>query len=307
MASEPVDRTLLESARRKLLAARDHRVRPGRDDKILTSWNALMIAGMARAGHVFGRQAWIASARKALGFIRETLWKDGRLLATYKDGRAHLDAYLDDHAFLLAALIEMLQADFSEEDMGWAEDLGEALMERFLDRDGGGFFFTSHDHERLIQRPKPGPDNATPSGNGVAAWALNRLAFLTGDTRYSDAAAGTIALFMPQMQRQPSAFGSLLKAMEEQIVPTRTLIVRGARNAFAPWHELLDGAYLPGTITLFIPGDASDVPPVLAKPVGDPVNAWLCEGVTCLPAITSPAQLREALDLPTMRRPNSPT
>jgi uncharacterized protein YyaL (SSP411 family) len=264
-----------------------------------------MIAGMARAGHVFGRHEWIASARKALEFIRGTLWKDGRLLATYKDGRAHLDAYLDDHAFLLAALIEMLQADFREEDLAWAEDLGEALMERFLDREGGGFFFTSHDHERLIQRPKPGPDNATPSGNGVAAWALNRLSFLTGDTRYADAAAGTIALFLPQIERQPSAFGSLLKAMEEQLTPPRTLIVRGPRTEFAAWHELLDGAYLPTTITLFIPADTRDVPPVLAKPVGTPVNAWLCEGLTCLPAITALDQLRESLDLPTMRGRNS--
>jgi uncharacterized protein YyaL (SSP411 family) len=301
LADEPDDRTLLESARRKLLAARDHRIRPGRDDKILTSWNALMIAGMARAGHVLGRHDWIGSARRALDFIRATLWEDGRLLATYKDGRAHLDAYLDDHAFLLAALIEMLQADFRESDLAWAGELGEALIDRFLDRDGGGFFFTSHDHEQLIQRPKPGPDNATPSGNGVAAWALNRLAFLTGDTRYSDAAAGAIALFLPQIERQPSAFGSLLKAMEEQLTPPRTLIVRGSRPAFVPWHELLDGAYLPATITLFIPDDARNVPLVLAKPVGDPVNAWLCEGVTCLPAITSPAQLRESLDLPTMR------
>ena len=231
------------------------------------------------------------------------MWKDERLLATYKDGRAHLDAYLDDHAFLLAALIEMIQADFREADLAWAQEMGEALMERFLDREGGGFFFTSHEHERLIQRPKPGPDNATPSGNGVAAWALNRLAFLTGETRYADAAAGTVAVFLPQVERQPSAFGSLLKAMEEQLTPTRTLIVRGARDAFGPWHEMLDGTYLPTTLTLFIDAHAQRLPPVLAMPVGTPVTVWLCEGVTCLPAITSPERLRESLDLPTIPSP----
>jgi uncharacterized protein YyaL (SSP411 family) len=301
MANEPDDRTLLDSARTKLLAAREKRVRPGRDDKVLTSWNALMIEGMAHAARVFGRRDWLESAQHALDFIRTTMWKDGRLLATYKDGRAHLDAYLDDHAYLLAALIEAMQAEFRERDLEWAEEIGDALMERYLDREGGGFFFTAHDHERLIQRPKPGPDNATPSGNGVAAWALNRLSFLTGETRYSDAAAGTVALFLPQMERQPSAFGSLLKAMNEQLTPPRTLIVRGAREAFDAWHREIDAAYLPTTIALFIPADARGLPPVLDKPAGEPVNAWLCEGFTCLPAMTSIMQLRESLDLPTMR------
>jgi len=262
---------------------------------------------MARAARAFGRRDWLQSARRALDFIRATMWKEGRLLATYKDGRAHLDAYLDDHAFLLAALIEMLQADFRAEDLEWAEELGDALMDRFLDREGGGFFFTAHDHERLIQRPKPGPDNATPSGNGVAAWTLNRLAFLTGEIRYSDAASGAIALFLPQVDRQPSAFGSLLKAIEEQLTPPRTLILRGAREGFADWKALLDPAYVPTTITLSIPAEAKPLPPVLDKAPGAPVNAWLCEGMTCLPAMTSIAQLRDSLDLPTMRaRESSP-
>ena len=105
------------------------------------------------------------------------------------------------------------------------------LLERFHDAKEGGFFFTSHGHEQLIHRPKPGPDNATPSGNAVAAWALNRLAFLTGDTRYSDAAASTIALFWPQLQRQPAAFGTMLSALEEQLLPTRTLIVTAAGSS----------------------------------------------------------------------------
>jgi uncharacterized protein len=301
LAHEPDDRALLDSARAKLLAARGKRVRPGRDEKILTSWNALMIGGMARAARVFERRDWLDSARRALDFIRGTLWKDGRLLATFKDGRAHLDAYLDDHAFLLAALIEMMQAEFRAADLAWAEELGDALVERFLDREGGGFFFTSHEHEALIHRPKPGPDNATPSGNGVAAWALNRLAFLTGEMRYSEAAAGTLALFLPQLQRQPSAFGSLLKALEEQLEPPRTLIVTGPRAAFGEWRDLLHAAYMPATTTLFIENGVAGLPPVLSKPEAERVNAWLCEGVTCLSPMDSAAQLRDFLDLPTMR------
>ncbi|MGZ5111896.1 MAG: hypothetical protein ACXWHC_05520 [Usitatibacter sp.] len=295
---------MLDSARGKLRSVRDKRVWPGRDEKILTSWNALMIAGMAHAARVFRRQDWLDSARRALDFIRIVPWKDGRLLATCKGARAHLDAYLDDHAYLLAAVLEMLQADFHARDLEWAAELGDMLMERFHDREAGGFFFTSHDHESLIQRPKPGPDNATPSGNAVAALALNRLAFLTGETRFSDAAAGTIALFWPQVQRQPAAFGTLLAALEEHLEPTRTLIVTGAKDAFGPWRELLDPAYLPATLTLFIPAGTSPLPPPLAKPAAEAVNAWLCEGVTCLPPIASPRKLRETLDLPTIAAHN---
>ena len=304
--AQPVEeskRAVLDSARRKLLAARGRRVRPGLDDKVLTSWNALMIAGMAHAARVFGRREWLDSARRALSFIREKLWNGGRLLATYKDGRAHLDAYLDDHAYLLAALIEMLQADFDTRDLEWAEEVGDALMERFLDASDGGFFFTSHDHEKLIQRPKPGPDNATPSGNAVAALALNRLAFLTGEMRFSDAAARTIALFLPQVERHPGSFGTLLAALEEHLAPPRTLILRGAPQAFAPWREWLDRTYLPTTMVLCIPDGAAPLPAVLDKPARARVNAWLCEGVTCLPPMEDPGRLREALEMPKIAAP----
>jgi uncharacterized protein YyaL (SSP411 family) len=291
---------LLDSARVKLMAARDTRVRPGRDEKILVSWNALMVAGMARAARAFGKPEWLESGRRALDFIRTRMWSGGKLLATYKDGRAHLDAYLDDHAYLLAALLEVMQADFRAGDLEWAEELGDTLMDRFHDRESGGFFFTGHDHEKLIQRPKPGPDNATPSGNAVAAWALNRLAFLTGETRFSDAAAGTVALYWPQMSRQPAGFGTLLAALEEQLAPPRTLIVTGPREGFEPWRRMIDSAYLPSTLSLFIPAGMPGLPPFLAKPGGASVNAWLCEGVTCLPPIDSSEKLRETLELPKM-------
>src|SRR5206468_8048018 len=111
----------------KLFQAREKRVRPGRDDKVLASWNALMIRGMAHAARIFGRADWLASARKALDAMRRTLWVDGHLLATARDGRAHLAAYLDDHAYLLAALLEMLEADFRAEDLAWAGDVAKVL------------------------------------------------------------------------------------------------------------------------------------------------------------------------------------
>ncbi len=306
MAREPSDAQtwkLLDFARRKLHAEREKRVHPGRDEKVLTSWNALMIWGMAHAVRVL--PGWKGgprelSARDALDFIRREMWRDGRLLATAKDGRAHLDAYLDDHAYLLAALLEMLQLDFDPRDLQWAEEVGDALLDRFHDPDGGGFFFTAHDHETLIHRPKTGTDNATPSGNAVAAWALARLGFLTGEQRYLDAATGTVVLHWPQLERQPAAFGTLLSALEEQLAPPRTVIVRGASRDFAPWRELLDRSYLPTTLSLFIPEGAAPLPATLDKPAGAGVNAWVCEGVTCLPPIDSPGELRKSLDLPTI-------
>ena len=291
------DRDLLDSAREKLRVAREGRVRPGRDDKVLASWNALMIWGMAHAGRILGRDAWLASARAALEFIRGAMWKDGRLLATAKDGRAHLDAYLDDHAYLLAALLEMLQANFEARDLAWAGEIADVLMEKFHDPKDGGFFFTAHDHEALIHRPKPGPDNATPSGNAVAAWALNRLGFITGETRYSEAARGTVKLFLPQIERQPSAFGTLLAALEEQLEPPRSVIVTGPGDRFAPWHELLDAAYLPATLALFVDAQSKALPPPLAKPQSGEVRAWICEGATCLAPIASREDLRDRLQL----------
>jgi uncharacterized protein len=300
-------RRLLDAARRKLYAARAKRVHPGRDDKILVSWNALMIEGMARAARVLGRPEWRESARRALDFIRSTMWRDGRLLATYKDGRAHLDAYLDDHAFLLAALVEMLQGDFRGDDLRWAIEIGEALLARFHDGERGGFFFTGHDHERLIHRPKPGPDNATPSGNGVAALALLRLSHLTADSRFERAAADTLALFRPQLELQPAAFGSLLAALDETLEPTRTVVVTGAPADHAPWRELLDRAYRPGTLSMFVPADATGLPAVLRQPHGDAVNAYVCQGVTCLAPLDSVEKLRAALELPTIAAESFPT
>jgi hypothetical protein len=210
-------------------------------------------------------------------------------------GKAHLNAYLDDHAFLLAALLEMLEADFRAEDLEWAGEIGEALLERFHDATAGGFFFTSHDHERLIHRGKPGHDNATPSGNGVAAWALNRLAFLTGETRFQQAAEGTVALFWGAMSRSPSGYGSLLATLAELLAPPRSVIVNGPAGELPAWREGLRGEYLPDSLVLLVPGDTRGLPPPLAKPVGPAVNAWVCEGVTCLAPIIDPFHLRETL------------
>jgi uncharacterized protein YyaL (SSP411 family) len=270
---------LIESARRQLFAGRAKRIRPGRDEKILTSWNALMVEGMAHAARVFQRADWLASARHAMDFLRATMWRNGRLLATAKDGRAHLDAYLDDHAFLLAALLELMQAEFHGEDLAFAVELADTLLARFEDREAGGFFFTGHDHEILIHRPKSGHDNATPAGNGVAAHALQRLGHLLGEVRYLDAAERTLRLFWPQIRHSPTGFGSLLGVLEEALTPPEVIILRGPGGQMGDWQRALGANSR--RLVLALPNGTPGLPAMLAKPESDHVNAWVCRGVTC--------------------------
>jgi uncharacterized protein len=284
--SEAECEALLATARRKLFAARALRVHPGRDDKILTSWNALMIEGMAHAARVFARVDWLDSARRALDFLRSNLWRDGRLLATHKDGRSHLNAYLDDHAFLLAALIEMLQAQFRSDDLRWAQAIADVLLAQFEDPGAGGFWFTSHDHERLILRTKPGHDNATPAGNGIAALQLQRLGHLVGEPRYLEAAERALRLFHDASFRQPGGFASMDRALAEYLEPPSVVILRGPAAGMGEWTRAMDGRYLPATLVLGLPPEAKGLPQALAKPVGESVNAWVCRGVVCLPPMT---------------------
>jgi uncharacterized protein YyaL (SSP411 family) len=277
---------LLASARAKLFAARENRVHPGRDEKILVSWNALMIRGMAHAARVFGRDDWLDSAQRAADYIRCALWRDGRLLATAKDGRAHLNAYLDDHAFLLEALLELMQTRFRAEDIDFARALAELLLSQFEDGRQGGFFFTSHDHEQLILRSKPGHENATPSGNGIAALALQRLGHLIGEPRYLATAERTVRLFYPAIERNASAFASLATALEETITPPQCVILRGPDAARTTWQRRLATAFRPNALIIAVPEDSPSLPAALDKPSARPeVTAWVCRGSACLPAI----------------------
>jgi uncharacterized protein YyaL (SSP411 family) len=275
----------LKNARQRLFAARETRVRPGRDDKQLTSWNALMIAGLAHAGRVMNRPDWIAEAHAAIDFLHVNLWRDGRLCASFKHGEARLNAYLDDYAFLLDALLETLQAGYRKQDMAWAQELAEALLAHFEDANAGGFFFTSHDHEALISRPKPGYDNATPSGNGVAAFALQRLGYLLGEPRYHEAAARCLHLFHAQMTQQPIAYPTLLAVLDEALAPPRVILLRGPADALNEWTTTLGPKLGARDLMLVLP-NGLDVPAALAKPESDRPAAWICSGTACQPPLT---------------------
>ena len=274
--------SLLATARATLFAERDRRVRPGRDDKILTAWNALAIKGMARAARVLDRPDYLESAHAALDFIRRTLWCDGHLLATYKDGRAHLNAYLDDYANLLDALLELLQTRWSGDDIAFAIALAEALLERFQDPEHGGFWFTGRDHEPLIHRPKPLSDESMPAGNGVAAFALQRLGHLIGEPRYLDAARRTLELASESMGRLPHAHATLLFALDEHLEPPETLIVRADPELLDDWQAAAQHGYRPRRLVLAIPSGETDLPGALAdmKPGPGP-RAYRCRGTHC--------------------------
>jgi hypothetical protein len=279
---------LIDSARTKLLAIRELRVWPARDDKILVSWNALMIRGLAIAARAFGREDFTAAATRALNFIRSTMWRDGRLLATYKDGRAHLNAYLDDYAYLADAILELQQLRFDATELAFAKDLLEVLLRHFEDRDAGGFFFTSDDHEILMHRSKSLSDDATPAGNGIAAHALVRMGYLLGETRYLDAADRTVRTAWAALEKYPQAHTSLLLALEEILNATEVVILRGAPAAMAAWQSELAKVYAPRRLLLAIPADTADLPPALKDktPRGAAI-AYLCRGTTCSAPIDS--------------------
>ena len=286
---------LLISARQKLFNYREKRVHPGRDEKILTSWNALMIKGLAIAGRIFDQPRFINSAQIALDFLYDKLWKDERLLATYKDGKAHLNAYLDDYAYLIDACIEMAQSRWHTQNMVWAEQLADTLLDFFEDPSHGGFFFTSNDHETLIHRPKPMVDEAIPAGNGVAAYSLTRLGLVLGKTEYLAAAERTLAASSSFIQRAPQGHCSLLIALDDLLLPPDTIVIRGIE--MDTWYKAVLSEFNPHCMCFAIPNNASELPGQLADrtPIPDTV-AYVCTENRCLPPFTDFKGLQEAID-----------
>ena len=286
--STDVAATRLQSARDILLAERNTRVWPGRDEKILTSWNGLAIAGMSVAARALQRADLAESATRAVDFVRTHLWRDGRLLAVHAGGRARFMGYLDDYAFLLDGLLELLQSRWRSIDLRFAVELADALLNHFEDRDAGGFFFTAADHETLIHRSKTFSDEAVPAGNGVAAQALARLGWLIGDTRYLDSAAHTVRAADAMLQRYPQAHAALLVALDEQVEPPEIVIVRGEASEVAAWRDSLSRVYAPRRLVFAIPDNISDLPTALAAKVPqDTTCAYLCRGMTCSEPVRS--------------------
>ncbi len=273
---------LLDSARAKLLEARNRRVWPGRDEKILTSWNGLAIAGLAAAARALERSCLADSAARAADFLHDRCWRNGRLVAVHADGQSRFPAYLDDHASLAWGLLELLQARWRGPWLAWAVELADTMLARFEDKDAGGFFFTADDHERLILRPKTFADDATPSGNGVAARLLVRLGFLLAEPRYLDAADRTLRAAWPMLERYPHAHTSLLMALDELTSPPDIVVIRGPEADLATWRAELDKVYDPKRVVIAIPAGETGLPAGLAaKQPRERTVAYLCRGQTC--------------------------
>ena len=289
---------LIESARAKLLKARELRLWPARDEKILTAWNALMIKGLAIAARVLHRSDLADAATACVDLLRRSLWRDGRLLATYKDGRAHLPGYLDDYAFLADALLELLQTRWRSSDLEFAKALTDVLLSQFEDGEVGGFFFTAAEHEQLIHRTKSYSDDATPSGNGVAASVLCRLGYLLGELPYLGAAERTLRAGWPMLQQYPQAHLSLVNALEDLLAATQLVIVRGDAVAVEVWAEELGAVYAPNRMIFAIPRDVADLPaPLAAKHATADTVAYVCTGMTCSAPLTDMKDVARELDL----------
>jgi uncharacterized protein YyaL (SSP411 family) len=283
----------LAAIRERLYQARAQRVWPGLDDKRLTSWNALAIAALAEAGAVLERPDFLEAATGAAAFVLERLRDaDGRLLRTYKDGQAKLNAYLEDHAFLLEALLVLYEATFDPRWFTEARALADTTIARFADDERGGFFETATDHEVLVARRKDLEDHPIPSGNASAALGLLRLATLTGEASYEDRAVGVLALLHPLAGRHPQAFAHLLQAIDFHLSPVREVALAGA-----PLDELalvVRGEFRPHVV--LAGGDPGQVPLLEGRgPVGGRPAAYVCEHFACRAPVTEPAELAAAL------------
>ena len=288
----------LEQAKTILFQQRQQRISPGRDEKILTAWNALMIKGLAVAGRIFACQDYLQAAEQALDFVKNKLWVNGHLLVTYKDGQAKLNAYLDDYALLIDAILSLLQARWRDSDLIFAITLADVLLNEFADVQQGGFYFTAHNHESLISRPKSFADESLPSGNGIAALALGRLGYLLGESRYLQAAEQTLQASWPFLQQAASHHATLLSALEDYLLPPQIIILRGEPEVLTTWQTVCQQTYAPQRLCFAIPNSAADLPGLLAarKPQAITV-AYVCEGHQCLAPITSLEELQQKLSI----------
>ncbi|MEO7774090.1 MAG: thioredoxin domain-containing protein [Steroidobacteraceae bacterium] len=288
--ADPSSRSVLQSAKATLLAARARRVPPGLDDKILTSWNALAIRGLALAGRALQREQFTAAATRALTCIRTTLWRDGRLLAT-----ANVSAFLDDYVLLVDAILELQTLRFDPAELEFARELIEVVLARFS-APAGGFYFTADDHEALIHRSKAFADDATPSGNGIAALVLQRMGYLLGESRYLEAAERTLRAALPAMLRYPMGHISLLNALDEYLQPPEIVILRGRRDVLTAWQRNLAKLYAPRRLVLAVPDDLTGVPHALAdKPARGAAIAYVCRGSVCAAPVDTLAALAVTL------------
>jgi hypothetical protein len=296
----------LQQIRQWLFQQREHRLRPDIDTKILCAWNGLMIHGMAVAGRLLEQPQYTESAKRAACYLKNVCWKNNRLFASVKDGKASLNAYVDDYAFLIYGLLELLQNQWDNELYRWALQLADKLLSDFEDANYGGFYFTSHQHEDLIQHVKSFSDDAIPAGNAIAALALNRLGYLSGIPRYIDAAKNCLRSAWNAINQAPISHCALLNALREHLTPPNILIIRDpiiehVNNQVdneKNWQQVTQQYYLPDTLVYTIPNDQTPHPSLAEKVSGEKNTAiaYPCHGFLCHDPIKNLPELKTWLE-----------
>ncbi|MCA1669014.1 MAG: thioredoxin domain-containing protein, partial [Thermomicrobia bacterium] len=291
----------LDRARRILFAAREGRVHPGRDEKVLTAWNGLMLRAFAEAAAVLDRADYRVTAERAADFALTTLRRDVLLLRTYKDGQSKLNGYLEDYAFLADGLLALYDATFAPRWLIEARALAATMVAQCWDDADGGFFDTGRDHEALIARPKSVFDNAIPAGNSVAVEVLQRLAVIDNNDDYAEKADRVLGGLWEPMTRYPTGFGRLLCALDFSLATPQEVALVGAPDApeTAALVTVLRRRFRPNTVVaLRQPGSAEDDQPALLRgrdQVDGRATAYVCERYACQLPVTTPHALAAQL------------
>ena len=289
-ASSELSVPSFESMRQRLFEAREKRVKPFRDEKVLTAWNGLMLAAFAEAAAVLDEPEYLEVAKRNADFLLREMVVGGRVLRTWKDGKAKLNGYIEDYANLADGLIELYQVSGEAKYLNAARELADAMITEFWDEENGGFFFTSNDHEELIVRNKDLFDNATPSGNSVAADVLLKLAKLYGEEKYERFATTVLRLAASQIRRFPSGFGRMLSAIEFKLSDVKEIAIVGERGSEIErevWSE-----YRPFKVV----ASGGDVPLLNERVVvDDKPTVYVCENFVCQRPVTNAEELRELL------------
>jgi uncharacterized protein YyaL (SSP411 family) len=303
----PLDelRQQMDSARERLRVHRAGRVRPGKDDKVIVSWNGLMMDSLARAARALDDARYLQAADGVAQFIQDEMWRNDRLLHSWRGGQAHLAAYLDDYAALANGLVSLYEADFNESRLDFAIVLMDQVLQRFRDPNGGALFFTAQDHEQLITRTKDLQDNSVPSGNALAATALLRLAHLVQRSDYREAALEIIASAGGLLQQAPAAAGQMLMAADLALGPTYQIAIIGERQHKDCQEVLQDlgQRFLPRAVAACRNASPNDYrsPQLDALFEGRPALApeptcYVCQDFQCWPAVSGPAEARKMWD-----------
>ena len=292
----------LKRSREMLFELREKRVKPGRDEKILTSWNGLMLRSFAEAARYLDRPDYLQVATNNAEFLLRELIPDGRLLRTYKDGRARLHGYLEDYAFLADGLLALYEASFNPRWFTEARRLMDEAIKLFADEQNGGFFDTGSDHEALISRPKDIMDNATPAGNSVAADVLLRLAAFTGEEAYRRRADDYLRPIADIMVQHPQAFGHILGALDFAISQSKEIALIGdpQQSDTRALLEVINTRYLPNSVLACASLEDSEsiqsIPLLADRPMKDhKATAYICQNFACLSPVNTPEELDRLL------------